>query len=364
MSELVNLFSPVKLANFELKNRIIMAPLTRCRADIGGLASALQVEYYTQRASAGLIITEATPINRYGIGWQGVPCIYTTEQVEAWKKVTDSVHNAGSLIFCQLWHVGRISHPLFLDGDLPLAPSAISPGGQIRTSEGIKDRIVPAEMSLEQIKSTIQDYAQAAQNAIDAGFDGVEIHGANGYLIDQFISENANTRSDNYGGSFENRARFLHEVLDAVIAQIGSDKVALRLSPSGIVNGIYNQEPLPIFEYIIQSLNKYNLVYLHLMQPYPAIEEGLHLQYLRNPAKHFKQFYDGKIISNSGFTLESANQAIQEKWIDAIAFGKAFISNPDLPYRLQNNIELNPWDVKTFYTHGAEGYIDYPFAKS
>lgn len=356
----MKLLNPIKLGKLELKNRIFMAPLTRCRASEGNIPNELNAEYYTQRASAGLIISEATTISNQGFGYTDVPGIFTKEQIEGWKIVTNAVHSNGGRIFCQLWHVGRLSHPS-INGLTPVSPSAINAGGKIRTPIGLVDKVVPRELTIKEIYSTIEDYKQAAINAIDAGFDGVEIHGANGYLIDQFLCDGSNTRKDEFGGTYENRFRFLELIIKSIIEAIGNDKTALRLSPSGIANGISDSNPVPAFEYYITQLNKFDLAYLHLMEPYPMLEEGTKLNYLRQPTKHFRKIYNGIIVTNSNFTRDTAEMALEEAWADAVAFGKSYLSNPDLVKRFELNAELNPWNTNTFYAKGAEGYTDYPF---
>lgn len=355
-----DLFSPIKIGELELKNRVFMAPLTRSRSGVERIPNSLNVEYYKQRASAGLIISEATQISEMGIGYINTPGIHTTEQISGWKQVTDAVHKEGGYIFCQLWHVGRVSHPVFLNGNLPLAPSPISAGGQIRTNDGIKDRVTPKELSIIEIKEIQNQYRLAAKNSIEAGFDGVELHGANGYLIDQFLCDGSNQRTDEYGGTIVNRFRFLEEILELVCKEIGNKKVGIRLSPSGLVNGMFDSEVVRTFSYVIDKLNNYDLAYLHLLEPYMVIPDTENLEYLRKPTQYFRQIYKGVLISNSGYTFETGMEAIQNNVADAISYGKLFISNPDLVYRFTNNLPLNEWDTKTFYTDGEIGYTDYP----
>lgn len=358
---MADLFTPLKIGNIELQNRIIMAPLTRSRSSRERVPNNLNIEYYRQRATSGLIISEGTQISEMGIGYMDTPGIHTQEQIEAWKKVTDAVHQKGGKIFCQLWHVGRVSHPTFLNGQLPLAPSAISAGGQIRTYDGLQDKPIPKELTKLEILEIIKQYKQAAINSIEAGFDGVELHGANGYIIDQFICDGSNQRSDEYGGTIVNRARFLEQVLDSVCTAIGNDRVGLRLSPSGLINGMYDSTVVRTFSYVINMLNDYKLAYLHILEPFTEIPEGEHPEYLRKPSAYYRYIYNGVLIANCGYNFESATESIQNNQADAISFGKLFIANPDLVYRFKNNLQLNNWNSKTFYTPGAEGYIDYPF---
>ncbi|MCX6148126.1 MAG: alkene reductase [Candidatus Kapabacteria bacterium] len=356
----MKLLQPIRIGDLNLKNRIFIAPLTRCRASEGNIPNELNAEYYTQRATAGLIISEATTISIQGFGYTDVPGIFTNQQIEGWKIVTNAVHKSDGKIFCQLWHVGRVSHPS-INGLDPVSASAINSGGKIRTPLGLIDRVTPRELKIEEIYSTIEDYKQAAINAIDAGFDGVEIHGANGYLIDQFLCDGSNKRNDDFGGSLENRFRFLHLIISEIVNAIGNHKTGLRISPSGIANGIFDSNPVIAFEYYISQLNKFNLAYLHIMEPYPMLQEGDYLNYLRQPTKHFRNFYNGTIVTNSNFTKETAESALNEGWADAVAFGKLFISNPDLVKRFELDLELNPWDTSTYYSKGAIGYTDYPF---
>jgi N-ethylmaleimide reductase len=359
----MKLLEPIKVGNHYLKNRVFMAPLTRSRASIGGVPNYLNTLYYKQRASAGLIISEATIIEPRAKGYPRVPGIYTIEQINAWKQITREVHNYGGKIFCQLWHVGRVSHPDMINGQLPIAPSAISSGGQTRTYNGFLDRPTPRALEIEEIKLIQEMYLVASLNAMEAGFDGIELHGANGYLIDQFLCDGSNARTDQYGGSFENRFRFLKEIIELINTKIDSQNVGLRLSPSGLVNGMLDSNPVALFEYTINELNKYNLAYLHLLNPYFPIEERTHLNYLRNPVAHFRNYYNGILIGNSNYSVESAENALVNSEADAISFGKLFISNPDLVQRIVNKSTFSLWNTKTFYTEGAEGYTDYEFTK-
>ena len=294
------------------------------------------------------------------MGYINTPGIYSKEQVNGWKKVVKKVHDKGGKIFIQLWHVGRISHPDFHDGELPLAPSAINPNTQAYTPSGFKDTVTPKAMTKEDIKTTISDFKNAAKNAIEAGFDGVEIHSSNGYLFHQFFNGTSNVRTDEYGGSIENKARFFFEVLDAMKTLIPEEKIGARFNPS--LNGIFgmtmDEETIPTFEYIIKKLNAYNLAYVHLSEPFNDVSEIPYA--VTEIAKHFRPLYDGTLIINSGFTYETGNAVIEEGSADLVAYGKPFISNPDLVERFKNKFALTAWDNDTFYTPGKEGYTDYP----
>lgn len=354
------LLESFQLGDYTLKNRIIMAPLTRSRADNPeNKVTDLHVTYYSQRATAGLIITEATQISKQGVGYVNTPGIHSEAQVEAWKKVTDAVHAQGGLIFNQLWHVGSISHPDFHDGELPVSASDVNPNAQVYTHNGFTHTVAPRPMTVSEIKSTVQDYRKAAANALRAGFDGVEIHGANGYLVDQFIQDSTNKRSDEYGGSVENRSRFLFEILDEVISEVGtSKKVGLRLSPSGLFNTKGDSDSKNTWTYVIEKLNGYDLAYLHLVEPLVPLPEDTH--FAKEVAKFYRKSYQGTLISNGGYTQEKGNQTLAEGHADLIAYGTLFISNPDLPRRFELGAALAEPDKNTFYTPGAKGYIDYP----
>lgn len=359
------LLTPIKIGNIELRNRVIMAPLTRNRSNREGVPNDLMREYYEQRSSVGLIISEATNISPMGVGYINTPGIWTNQQIKGWKPITDAVHNKGGKIFLQLWHTGRSSHPDFHNGKPTVSASAINSGGRVMTYDGIKDKETPKELDIKEIKDTIEDYAKAAKNAIEAGFDGVEIHGANGYLIDQFICSGSNQRIDEYGGSIENRSRFGLEVVEAVCAAIGNDRTAIRLSPSGTFNGMIDETPVETFSHFVKELNNFNLAYLHIMEPYAPpgktyIPQDLYLQD-REVTKYFRKIYNGALLTNSGFSVEEAEEYLQHNISDMVAFGKLLIANPDLVKRIEKNAELNTWDVKTFYKGGANGYIDYPF---
>lgn len=352
----MNLFSNLSIGKYTLRNRIVMAPMTRSRAVENGCANDLMAEYYAQRATAGLIISEASQISPMAIGYPCTPGIYTNEQIKSWEKVTNAVHKQGGLIFLQLWHVGRISHSSFLEGNLPVAPSAIKPSGEHFTFDGMKPYEIPKALSIYEIKEIVQEYAQAAQNAIAAGFDGVEIHGANGYLIDQFLKDGTNKRNDEYGGTIENRSKFLFEILKAVSNAIGHDKTALRLSPSGTFNDMSDSNPQEHFKYICKKLNDYDLAYLHIMDALEGdIRHGANVVEL----KYLRDAYNGVLITNGGYDKDRGNQTIENHLADAVAYGVLFISNPDLPQRFKINAPLNGVDPKVFYTQDAKGYTDY-----
>lgn len=354
------LLSKYESAHLELTNRIVMAPMTRSRAGAGLIPTEMTRIYYQQRASAGLIITEGSQISEEAIGYRYTPGIHTNEQVEAWKKVTESVRNLNGKIFIQLWHVGRISHPDFLGGNLPLAPSSIKPEGRIRTYDGIKDFIEPREMTISDIKRTIDDYAKAAKNAIKAGFDGVEIHSANCYLLQQFLCSSSNIRNDDYGGSVENRCRIIFEVIEAIAMDIGSKNIGIKLSPSNFNFGTYDSNPVETYDFLISSLNRFNLAYVHLQEPLIPIEK-IPENYLKNVAKHYRKIYTGTIITNGNYNYISGNEALENGIADLVSFGRLFISNPDLPYRFKVGASLTPPDKETFYDGAEKGYIDYPF---
>ena len=360
-----DLLTPINIGGIELPNRVVMAPLTRSRSNKEGIPNDLMREYYEQRASAGLIISEATNISPMGVGYLNTPGIWNKNQIDAWKPITKAVHDKEGRIFLQLWHTGRSSHPDFHGGKPTVSASAINSGGKVNTYTGLKDKETPRALELSEIKDTISDYVKAAENAIEAGFDGVEIHGANGYLIDQFICSGSNQRSDEYGGSIENRCRFGLEVVEAVCKAIGNDRTAIRISPSGTFNGMSDETPVETFSYLVDKLNDYNLAYLHVMEPYAPpgktyIPQELYLQD-REVTKHFRRIYNGTLMTNSGFTIDEANEYILNGTTDLVAFGKLMISNPDLVDRIRKSTKLNDWDVKTFYSGGEKGYIDYPF---
>lgn len=355
------LLQPLELGDLKLNNRVIMAPMTRSRADNPENApTAIHAEYYRQRASAGLIITEGSQISKKAVGYIHTPGIYTAAQVEGWKAVTKAVHEEGGKIFIQLWHVGRISHPDFHDGDLPHAPSAINPVAKSYTPKGFKDTVTPKEMTLEDIQQTILDFRNAAKNAWEAGFDGVEIHSSNGYLLHQFFSRTSNSRTDGYGGSIEKRAKILFEIIDVIKAEIPENRIGLRLNPSlhGIFGMTMDEESIPTFDYIIEKLNNYNLSYLHLSEPFNDVSELPHAE--TEIAKRYRPMYKGTLIINSAFDQEKGNRYILEGLADAVAYGKPYVSNPDLVERFAEDAKLAEWDADTFYTPGEKGFTDYP----
>ena len=354
-----SLLTSYHLGEIELPNRIIMAPLTRSRAGEGNVPTELNAEYYRQRASAGLIISEGTQISPQGVGYPDTPGIYSDAQVEGWKKVTDAVHKEGGRIFAQLWHVGRVSHPMYHGGEKPVAPSPVKPDGNVYTHEGMKEYVAPRALKTEEIPGIIDDYRRAARNAMEAGFDGVEIHGANGYLIEQFIKDGTNLRDDKYGGSVENRARFAFEVVQAVSQEIGAQKTGIRLSPSGTTQGITDSNPKHTYTYLIAKLDKCDLAYLHLMEPQTDVSNKQN--YLKNVAAYFREIYRGTLITNVEYDRESGMQAINNGTADLVAYGRLFLANPDLPERFAKNAELNEPNRQTFYGGSEEGYTDYPF---
>lgn len=353
----MDLFSPLNVGSVSLQNRIIMAPLTRCRSVDANVPNDLMATYYAQRASAGLIISEATQITPMGLGYPCTPGIHAPEQVEGWKKITGAVHEKGGRIFLQLWHVGRISHSSFLGGALPVAPSAIAAEGEHFTFEGMKPFETPHALRVEEIAEVVAQYARGAKNAIDAGFDGVEIHGANGYLIDQFLRDGANHRDDAYGGSIENRSRFLFEVIAAVRDAIGADKTGLRLSPSGTFNSMSDSDPQKHFTYVCEKLNDCGLAYLHVVDALEGdIRHGADVVEL----PLLRQAYRGVLIVAGGYDKARGTKVIADGLADAVAFGQLFIGNPDLPERFAKDAALNEADPSTFYTQDAKGYTDYP----
>lgn len=354
----LDLFSPVTLGSITLNNRMVMAPLTRNRAGEGGVPQAMNVDYYEQRATAGLIITEATPISTMAHGYPALPGIYTDAQIAAWKKITGAVHAKGGKIVLQLWHVGRISHPSLLpNGVLPVAPSAIKPEGKAFTYQGLVDYVQPRALDISELSGIVADYAHATKCALDADFDGVEIHAANGYLLDQFLRDGSNKRTDNYGGSIENRVRLLMEVTKAVVAVAGSDKVGIRISPANPFNDMYDSNPQALFNYVADALNQFNLAYLH------AVEGGIPGGGIADPFDFaaLRQLFKGAYIANLGYDKARGNAAIASGYADAIAYGVPFISNPDLVQRYKTDAVLNEADSNTFYGGNEKGYTDYPF---
>ena len=353
-----DLFAPYALGPLQLRNRLVMAPLTRSRAGPGNVPSEMAATYYAQRAGAGLIVTEATQAAAGGQGYVATPGIHSEDQVAGWRRVTEAVHRAGGRIFVQLWHVGRVSHPDFRAGELPVAPSPIAPRGvQTFTAEGLKPIPAPRALDAGEIPGIVQEFRRAAGNAKAAGFDGVEVHGANGYLLDQFLEDGTNQRTDDYGGSVENRARLLFEVLAAVSDVWGGERVGVRLSPGGTFNDMCDSDPQATFGYVVRRLATLQLAYLHLIEPSPP--PGEHPMPCLS-ARFFRPLYPGTLIVAGGYTLERARRVVEAGLADLVAFGQLFIANPDLPERLRTGAPLNTPDPDTFYGGGAEGYIDYP----
>jgi N-ethylmaleimide reductase len=355
---MTDLFTPLRLGRLEMPNRIVMAPLTRNRAaQPGNVPHELNAVYYAQRASAGLIISEATQISPTAQGYPATPGIHDGEQVAGWKRVTAAVHAKGGRIFLQLWHVGRISHPSLLpDHVLPVAPSAIKPDGMAFTPEGMQPFVTPRALATDEISGLIEDYRNAAQHALEAGFDGVEIHAANGYLIDQFLRDGSNQRADQYGGSIPNRTRFLLEVVATVCKVWGADRVGVRISPINPFNDMRDSHPQALFNHVAESLNPFGLAYLHVVEVGIGSTEAL-------PAFNFvelRRAFRGHYMANGGYGKASANAALAENRADCIAFGVPYISNPDLVERLRQGVPLAPADQNTFYGGDEKGYIDYP----
>lgn len=357
----LDLFSPVKLGSMQLSNRIVMAPLTRNRAGEHGVPQPLNVTYYEQRASAGLIVTEATPISAMAHGYPALPGIYTDAQVAGWKKITDAVHAKGGKIVIQLWHVGRISHPTLLpDGALPVAPSAIKPAGKAFTYQGLVDYVEPRALDANELSSIVADYVHATKSALAAGFDGVEIHAANGYLLDQFLRDGTNQRTDQYGGSFENRARFLLEVTKAVVDVAGSDIVGVRISPVNPFNDMKDSNPQALFNFVTESLNQFNLAYLHV------VEGGIHGGGIADPFDFdaLRKLFKGPYMANLAYDKARGNAVVASGHADVVAYGVPFIANPDLVERFRTDAPLNEADSSTFYGGTEKGYTDYPFIEA
>jgi len=344
------LFDPIKIGDLELANRIIMAPLTRCRAEPGRVPGDLMVEYYAQRADAGLIISEATSVTPMGVGYPDTPGIWSAEQVQGWKKITDAVHAKGGKIVLQLWHVGRISDPIYLEGQLPVAPSAIKPAGHVSLVRPIKDYETPRALETAEIPGIIEAYRKGAENAKEAGFDGVEIHGANGYLLDQFLQDSTNQRTDAYGGSLENRARLMLEVTDAAIDVWGAGRVGMHLAPRADSHDMGDSNRAETFGYVAKELGKRGVAFICTREK--AGEDSLGPQ--------LKQIFGGVYIANERFTREQANGWLAEGKADAVAFGIPYIANPDLVERLRRDAPLNEAKPELFYAQGPVGYLDYP----
>ena len=356
-----DLFTPLQLGSLSLPHRIVMAPLTRMRAGEGNVPQPMNVRYYTQRATAAFILTEATQISPQGVGYPHTPGIHSAEQVAGWQKITQAVHEQGGRIFLQLWHVGRVSHPdLQPNNQLPVAPSAIAPEGMAVTYQGEKPFVTPRALEAEEITQIVEDYRQAAKNAQEAGFDGVEIHSANGYLLDEFLQDGSNKRSDRYGGSIENRARFLMEVIQAVTEVWGGDRVGIRLSPSSTFMSMQDSDPQALFGYVGRELNRFNLAYLHIVEPRIKGDRKVEEDSNGLGVKFFRPIFNGTLITAGGYTKETGNEVLASGDADLVAYGRLFIANPDLPQRFKTDANLNDYDRSTFYSQGKEGYIDYP----
>ncbi len=351
------LFDPITLGDIALPNRIVMAPLTRCRADDGRVPNDLMREYYVQRATAGLILTEATAVTPMGVGYPDTPGIWSDEQVAGWRRITDAVHDAGGRIVLQLWHVGRISHPYYLNGELPVSASDVAPLGKVRVANREQaDYVAPRALTIEEIPSVIEAYRQGALNAKEAGFDGVEIHGANGYLPDQFLRDGTNRRTDKYGGSLENRARFLLEATDAAISVWGASRVGVHLSPRNMDgSGAIDSDPATTYNYVAEQLGKRGIAFLFTREGH-----GGEVRYTPG----MKARFGGPVIVNESYTPEQAQTVLDAGEADAVSWGKQFIANPDLPERLKRGGPFNEPNPATFYAPGAEGYTDYPFLKA
>jgi len=345
------LFDPIQVGDIQLANRIIMAPLTRCRASEGRVPNDLMREYYVQRASAGLILTEATSVTPMGVGYPDTPGIWSDEQVAGWRNITAAVHQAGGKIMLQLWHVGRVSDPFYLNGELPVAPSAIAPNGHVSLMRPKKPFVTPRALETEEIAGIVEAYRKGAENAKLAGFDGVEIHGANGYLLDQFLQDSSNKRTDNYGGSIENRARLLLEVTDAVISVWGAGRVGMHLAPRADAHDVGDSQRADTFGYVATELGKRGIAFICAREAQADDSLGPQL----------KRQFGGVYITNEQFSQQSAAKALAEGVADAVAFGVPYIANPDLVARFKQNAPLNVAKPELFYGNGAEGYTDYPF---
>ncbi len=344
------LLTPFTAGAFHFRNRVVMAPLTRCRASEGRVPNALMAAYYRQRASAGFILSEASSVDPMGVGYPDTPGIWSDEQVAGWKFITDAVHEEGGTILLQLWHVGRISDPVYLDGKLPVAPSTLAAEGHPSLLRPKRPFVTPRALEREELPGIIEAYRRGAENALKAGFDGVEIHGANGYLLDQFLQTGTNLRTDDYGGTIENRARLMLEVTDAAISVWGADRVGMHLAPRGGSYGIHDADPAATFGYLVRELGRRKIAFICARESYDGTELGPQL----------KREFGGIYIANEDFTKESAEAAILAGNADAVAWGKLFIANPDLPRRLGEGAPLNAPHPETFYAQGEKGYLDYP----
>jgi 2,4-dienoyl-CoA reductase-like NADH-dependent reductase (Old Yellow Enzyme family) len=345
-----SLLDPIRVGDLDLPNRVFMSPLTRLRGTEDNIPMPLMADYYAQRAGAGLIISEGVPVDPMGIGYQQVPGVWNKNQVEAWKPVARAVHDAGGHIFMQIWHVGRISHPMFLRGASPVAPSAVKPKGMVSLVRPPAEFVTPRALGTDEVKGIVEQFRHAAQNAQAAGFDGVELHGANGYLLDQFLQDGTNHRTDEYGGSLENRARLMLECADAAASVFGPGRVGMHLAPHSPSHDVSDSDPLAIFTYVIRELGKRRLGFICVRDPLGPKHLGISL----------KSAFGGVVVTNEGYTRETAEEVLQRGEADAVAFGKLFLANPDLPKRFAEKAALNTPVPETFYSHGAEGYLDYP----
>jgi len=363
---MTTIFDSLKIGDLTLKNRFVMAPLTRMRSQQpGNIPHELNAKYYAQRATAGLIISEATQVSQTGQGYPATPGIYSADQVNGWKLVTDAVHEKEGKIFLQLWHVGRISHKSHQpNNELPIAPSAIKPSGGTYSKDWKQVAFeTPRALENSEIPTIIEEFKQGAKNAKEAGFDGVEVHGANGYLLDQFLQDGSNTRNDNYGGSIENRARLLLEVVDEAISVWGANRVGVRLSPYGTFNDMKDSDPVALFSYVLEELEKRKVAYVHLIEPRATSAGGddkINKEAV-NIAEIFRKSFKGVLISAGGYSPETAKEAVESGLSDAVAFGRLYISNPDLVRRVEEEKELNKYDRATFYGGAEKGYTDYNF---
>jgi 2,4-dienoyl-CoA reductase-like NADH-dependent reductase (Old Yellow Enzyme family) len=356
-----SLFDPITLGAIEAPNRILMAPLTRGRADADHVPSEIMATYYAQRATAGLLISEATGISRQGLGWPFAPGIWTAEQVEAWKPVTAAVHDAGGRIVLQLWHMGRLVHPDYLGGEPPVSASATTGPGHAYTPTGKQPLVEARALRTDEIPGIVDDYAKAAANAMEAGFDGAQIHGANGYLIDQFLRDGSNLRDDDYGGSPENRTRLLDEVARAVAKEIGAGRTSVRLSPNGATQGVDDSHPETVFPLAAAKLSDIGIAFLELREPGPEGTFGHTDVPKQSPA--IRKRFTGPLVLNSDYGKEDGQADLDSGIADAISYGRPFIANPDLPRRFAEDLPLAESNIQTWYSRGPEGYIDYPFAE-
>jgi N-ethylmaleimide reductase len=354
----IDVFLPYQLGPLQLPNRMVMAPMTRNRAGPGDVPGAISITYYRQRAGAGLIVTEGTQVSPQGQGYARTPGIYSAEQVAGWKLVTDAVHAAGGRIFLQLWHVGRISHPSVQpNSGIPVAPSALKPAGQIMTAAGMQDFVTPRALTTSEVAGVVEEFRRGAANAKRAGFDGIELHGANGYLVDQFLKDKTNQRTDRYGGSALNRARFLIEVTEAIAGEWGGERAGVRLAPTNPFNDIADSNPAATFGVAVNELNRLGLGYLHIVEPLPTdpIAAGE-----KPDIKFFRRIWRGTLIGNKGYDFVRANSALRDGIVDLVSFATLFLANPDLPERFRRCASLNAPDRPTFYASGEKGYVDYP----